>query len=110
MADTTQLDWKAIVADPRFHALHRKKMVFLWGLMVFSVVFYFLLPVGAAYFQDLFKIKVYGPVNVGILFALSEFVVAWGIAFYYAYKANAEFDTEAAQIVKDVEKKYGGRK
>jgi uncharacterized membrane protein (DUF485 family) len=110
MADTTQYDWKAIVADPRFDALHRKKTAFLWGLMVFSIVFYFLLPIGAAYFQDLFKVKVFGPVNVGILFALCEFVVAWGIAFYYAHKANAEFDTAAADIVRDVEKKYGGRK
>jgi uncharacterized membrane protein (DUF485 family) len=110
MADATQMDWKAIVADPRFQALHRKKTAFLWGLMVFSVVYYFLLPVGAAYFQDLFKIKVYGPVNVGILFALSEFLVAWGIAFYYAHKANAEFDTAAAEIARDVEKQYGGKK
>jgi len=106
-ADTVQMDWKAIVADSRFQALHRKKTAFLWGLMVFSIFYYFLLPIGAAYFQDLFKIKVFGPVNVGILFALSEFVVAWGIAFYYAYKANAEFDTAAAEIVKDAEKKYG---
>jgi len=110
MADMAQVDWKAIDEDPRFQILHRKKTMFLWGLMVFSVVYYFLLPIGAAYFQDLFKIKVFGPVNVGILFALSEFVVAWGIAFYYAYKANAEFDTAAAEIVMDVEKKYGGRK
>ena len=110
MADASQMDWKAIVADPRFHALHRKKMFFLWGLMIFSVVYYFLLPIGAAYFQDLFKIKVFGPVNVGILFALSEFVVAWGIAFYYARKANAEFDPAAAEIVRDIEKKYGVKK
>jgi uncharacterized membrane protein (DUF485 family) len=110
MAEASQMDWKAIVADPRFHALHRKKTAVLWGLMVFSVVYYFLLPIGAAYFQDLFKIKVFGPVNVGILFALSEFVVAWGIAFYYARKANSEFDTEAAQIVRDIEKKYGVKK
>ena len=110
MADASQMDWKAIVADPRFHALHRKKTVFLWGLMVFSVVYYFLLPIGAAYFQELFRIKVFGPVNVGILFALSEFVVAWGIAFFYAHKANAEFDTAAAEIVRDVEKQMGGRK
>ena len=110
MADASQMDWKAIVADPRFHALHRKKMFFLWGLMIFSVVYYFLLPIGAAYFQDLFKIKVFGPVNVGILFALSQFVVAWGIAFYYARKANAEFDPAAAEIVRDIEKKYGVKK
>ena len=95
MAVALQMDWKAIVADPRFDALHRKKTAFLWGLMVFSVVYYFLLPIGAAYFQDLFRIKVMGPVNVGILFAMSEFVVAWAIAFYYARKANAEFDTAA---------------
>jgi uncharacterized membrane protein (DUF485 family) len=78
--------------------------------MVFSVAYYFLLPVGAAYFQDLFKVKVYGPVNVGILFALSEFIVAWAIAFYYARKANAEFDTAAAELARDFEKRMGGQK
>jgi uncharacterized membrane protein (DUF485 family) len=104
------MDWNAIVADPRFQALHRKKTVFLWGLMVFSVVYYFLLPIGAAYFQDLFRIKVFGPVNVGILFALSEFVVAWALAFIYAHRANAVFDPMAAAIVRDAEKKLGGRK
>jgi uncharacterized membrane protein (DUF485 family) len=109
MAEAAKLDWKAIVADPRFQALHRKKTVFLWGLMVFSVVFYFLLPIGAAYFQELFKIKVFGPVNVGILFAMSEFVVAWAIAFIYARRANAEFDTAAAEIARDAESKYGVR-
>ncbi len=110
MADVANVDWKAVVADPRFQALHRKKTSFLWGLMVFSIVFYFLLPVGAAYFQDLFKVKVAGPVNVGILFALSEFIVAWAIAFYYSSKANAEFDAASAEIVRDVEKKLGARK
>lgn len=98
------LDWKAIVADPRFQALHAKKTRFLWGLMVFSIAYYFLLPVGAAYFQELFKIKVWGPVNVGLVFALSEFVVAWGIAFWYARRANAEFDTMAAELVREAEK------
>ena len=98
------LDWKAIVADPRFQALHTKKTRFLWGLMVFSIAYYFLLPVGAAYFQELFRIKVWGPVNVGLVFALSEFVVAWGIAFWYARRANAEFDTMAAELVREAEK------
>ncbi|MBK7589872.1 MAG: DUF485 domain-containing protein [Betaproteobacteria bacterium] len=110
MAQAATVDWKAVVADPRFQALHRKKTVFLWGLMVFSVVFYFLLPIGAAYFQELFKVKVYGPVNLGLLFALTEFIVAWAIAFIYSRKANAEFDSEAAAIVADIEKKLGARK
>lgn len=109
MADPAAYDWRAIVADPRFQDLHHKKTRFLWGLMVFSVIFYFLLPVGAAYFQDFFRIKVWGPVNVGIVFALAEFVVAWGIAFVYSRRANSEFDAKAAEIVSEFEKRYGGR-
>jgi uncharacterized membrane protein (DUF485 family) len=72
--------------------------------MVFSVCFYFLLPVGAAYFQDLFRAKVWGVVNVGLLFALSEFVVAWLVAFYYSRRAGAEFDRLAREITADYEK------
>ncbi len=99
-----EMNWAAIDADPRFQALHRKKTTFLWGLMIFSVIYYFLLPIGAAYYQDLFKIKVWGVVNVGILFALSEFVVAWTIAYVYSKKANAEFDAMAQEIINDAHK------
>jgi uncharacterized membrane protein (DUF485 family) len=109
MADAGSINWKAIDEDPRFQALHKKKVGFLTGLMIFSLIYYFLLPIGAAYFQDIYKIKVWGPVNVGLLFALSQFVVAWGIAWYYSRKANAEFDSEAAELVRDAEK-IGGRR
>jgi uncharacterized membrane protein (DUF485 family) len=98
---TTKMNWRAIDADPRFQALHRKKSLFLWGLMIFSMAYYFLLPIGAAYFQEIFKIKVWGPVNIGLLFALSEFIVAWLIAIIYSRKANAEFDAMAQDIVND---------
>ncbi len=95
------MNWAAIDADPRFQALHKKKLTFLWTLMIISVIYYFLLPIGAAYYQDLFKIKVWGPVNVGIVFALSEFIVAWTIAGVYAVRANKVFDAMAAEIIKD---------
>ena len=104
-----RIDWQAIVADPRFQALHAAKTRFLWGLMAFSILFYFMLPLGAAYAPGLFAKKVFGPVNVGILFALSEFLVAWGVAFVYARRANAEFDRMSAELIRDAEK-IGGRK
>ncbi len=96
-----EMNWAAINADPRFQALHRKKSSFLWGLMIFAVIVYFLLPIGAAYYQDLFKVKVWGPVNLGIVFALCEFIVAWSIAGIYAKRANRDFDAMAAEIIKD---------
>lgn len=97
------MNWAAIDADPRFQELHHKKTTFLWGLMVVSVIYYFLLPIGAAYYQDMFKIKVWGPVNIGLLFALSEFIVAWAIAGIYAQRANKEFDAMAQAIIKDAQ-------
>jgi uncharacterized membrane protein (DUF485 family) len=103
------MNWAAIDADPRFQELHHKKSRFLWALMIFSIVYYFLLPVGAAYFTDLFKVKVWGPVNVGILFALSEFVVAWLIAYYYARTASRRFDPMAEEIVRKAGSMGGGK-
>jgi uncharacterized membrane protein (DUF485 family) len=98
MATPDVVDWDAIIRDPRFQSLHRRKSLFLWGLMAISVVYYFLLPIGAAYFQDLFKVRVWGPINVGLVFALSEFVVAWAIALIYSRKASQDFDRMAAEI------------
>ena len=98
MATPDTVDWDAIIRDPRFQSLHRRKSLFLWGLMALSVVYYFLLPIGAAYYQDLFKIRVWGVINVGLLFALSEFVVAWTIAVVYSRRASRDFDRMAAEI------------
>jgi len=107
MATPSPIDWNAVIADPRFQALHRRKQSFLTGLMIFSVVFYFLLPIGAAYFQDLYKTKVWGVVNFGLLFALLQFVVAWSVAIYYSRVANRDFDRMAREIAADYEKKGG---
>ena len=100
-ASAASINWAAIDADPRFQRLHRKKTNFLLGLMIFSVVYYFLLPVGAAYYPEIFKVKIWRVINVGLLFALSEFVVAWGIAFYYSRRANREFDSMARELISD---------
>lgn len=108
-ADRPAMNWAAIDADPRFQRLHSRKTRFLLGLMLFSVAYYFLLPIGAAYFPEIFRVKVWGPINIGLVFALSEFVVAWAIAYYYSRVANREFDAMARELIVDAEK-IGGRK
>ena len=99
---STAVDWVAIEAHPRFQELHRRKSRFLWGLMAFSVLYYFLLPIGAAYWTELFRRPVFGPVNVGLLFALSEFLVAWLIAFVYSRQASRRFDAITMEIARSV--------
>jgi uncharacterized membrane protein (DUF485 family) len=103
----SDVDWHQITNDPRFQLLHRKKQAFLTGLMLFSVVFYFLLPIGAGYFQDLFRVRVWGVINFGLLFALSQFVVAWLVAWYYLRRAGGEFDRLASEIAADAARAKG---
>ena len=100
MAEKTY-DWSAIARNPKFIELHRKKTTFLVGWWVFSTVFYFLLPIGAAYAPGLFKIKILGRVNFGYLFALSQFFVSWGLAHYYAHVANKDFDRLTRDVVSE---------
>ena len=95
------IEWQAIEADPRFKRLHKSKTRFLWCLMLIALVFYFTLPISAAYLQTIFKIKIWGVINIGILFALSQFLVAWLIAAIYARRANRHFDAEAKALKDD---------
>jgi uncharacterized membrane protein (DUF485 family) len=95
------IHWEAVEADPRFQALHRDKNKFLWRMMLFALVFYFLLPISTAYFQHILKVKIWGVINVGLLFALSQFIVAWAIAIIYAKRANTEFDARARELAQD---------
>lgn len=97
----SNIHWEAVEADPRFQALHRDKNRFLCRMMLFALVFFFLLPVSTAYFQDILNVKVWGVINVGLLFALSQFIVAWVIAAVYAKRANREFDARAKVLVDD---------
>lgn len=97
-ATTGEIDWATLAHDPAFLALHAQKRRFLWSLMVFAIGYYFLLPVGAAYLPEVYRIRISGPLNVGLLFALSQFVVAWGIAWLYARRAG-RYDRLAAAIV-----------
>jgi uncharacterized membrane protein (DUF485 family) len=99
METTANVDWDAMVGDQRFQSLRERKHRILWGLMAFSIAYFLLLPLGAAYYQDLFKVRVWGVVNVGLLCALSEFVVVWAIAIIYSRKASRDFDRLAESLV-----------
>lgn len=96
------IDWAAIAADPRFQLLHRRKTRFLAGLMVFSVAYFFLLPIGAVLYPGFYRLPVFGVVNVGLLLAFSEFAMAWLIAALYLRRANREFDRLSEAINADI--------
>jgi uncharacterized membrane protein (DUF485 family) len=95
------IHWEAVEADPRFQQLHRDKNRFLWRMMLFALIYFFCLPIATAYFQDILKVKIWGVINVGLLFALSQFILAWTIAIIYAKRANTQFDVRAKALIAD---------
>lgn len=90
-------EWRSIEQDPEFVALVAAKRRFIVPATVFFIVYYFALPISVGFAPDLMSRNVIGRMNLAYLFALSQFLVAWGIAFLYLRRAG-RFDEMAERI------------
>jgi len=95
--DDGVVDWEQIAAMPEFQRLLRAKAAFVVPATMFFVLYYFSLPVLVGWFPDLMRKRI-GPVNLAYAFALSQFFMAWTIAFLYLRRAN-DFDRLASEIL-----------
>lgn len=91
------IDWEKLAASDRFRNLLKAKRRFILPAMLFFIVYYFALPVLIGYARPFMEKRVFGPVNLAYLFALSQFFMAWIIAGLYV-RAAARFDTMAADV------------
>jgi uncharacterized membrane protein (DUF485 family) len=91
-------NWNAIAADPEFKQLLSAKARFILLATIFFIIYYFTLPVLVGWFPDVMERKVIGQVNWAYLFALSQFFMAWILAFLYV-GAAAGWDRQAAALV-----------
>jgi uncharacterized membrane protein (DUF485 family) len=98
----TQSMWDKIAESKEFQDLMATKKLFIVPAFVFFVVYYFALPVLVGYAPGFMSTKVIGQVNLAYLFALSQFFVAWLIAWLYVKAAN-DFD----RLSKDILEKNG---
>lgn len=94
--------WDTIAESKEFQDLMATKKVFIVPAFVFFVVYYFALPVLVGYAPHFMATKVIGQLNLAYLFALSQFFVAWLIAWLYVKAAN-DFD----RLSKDIIEKNG---
>jgi uncharacterized membrane protein (DUF485 family) len=86
-----EADWNRIATSPRFQHLLAIKKTFIVPAFLFFVAYYLLLPILLGYAPRLMSTRVVGTVTVAYLFALSQFVVGWVIAWMYL-KASNRFD------------------
>lgn len=92
------VNWERLASSPGFRKLLRNKRAFIVPATVFFIVYYFALPVLVGYFPGFMSRKVMGAVNIAYLFALSQFVMAWILAWLYV-RAAEHFDKQAHDVV-----------
>jgi uncharacterized membrane protein (DUF485 family) len=96
--DRDLADWDRLAASAQFKALLKAKARFIVPATIFFIVYYFSLPLLVGYAPQLMGRKVFGVVNVAYLFALSQFFMAWIVAWAYV-RAASRFDKMARDVI-----------
>ncbi|MCF7785227.1 MAG: DUF485 domain-containing protein [Prosthecobacter sp.] len=98
MSEKSPVNWEALEAKPEFRALLAQKKAFILPAFIFCMLYYLALPVLVGYYPEMMKTKVWGEVNVAYVFALSQFIMAWVLAFLYV-RVAAKWDKSAAAVI-----------
>jgi len=88
MANPSDPDWEALAAMPAFAELLAAKRRFIIPATVFFLVYYMTLPVLVGYFPELMKRPLAGKVNGAYLFAFSQFIMTFVVAWLYMRQAR----------------------
>jgi uncharacterized membrane protein (DUF485 family) len=99
-----RVDWEAIERSPEFRELVSRRRRFVLPATVFFLTWYLGFILLAGYAEDFMGSSIYQGFTVGYLLALSQFVMVWGLAFWYLRKAEREFDPLEREVVELVER------
>ena len=89
---------EAVAKDPEMVELENRHRRFVWPITIFFLVYYLALPILAGTAPDLMGTKVFGEFTFGYLFALSEFLMAFVVAWVYARWAASRMDPLATDL------------
>ena len=94
----SQTDWDRVAGNHEFkHLLAAKKRFIIPATAAFTG-YYFALPILVGYAPEFMKTRVWGVINLAYLFALSQFFVAWFIAWLYTRAAD-RFDQMGKRVL-----------
>ena len=89
---------EAVGKDPEMVELESRHRRFVWPITVFFLVYYLALPILAGAAPDLMGTKLFGEFTFGYLFALSQFLMAFVVAWVYSRWAASRMDPLAADL------------
>ncbi|GMA38303.1 clumping factor B [Mobilicoccus caccae] len=81
-----------------FKDLRKRFRGFVFPCTIFFLTWYFAYVILAAYFPEFMSTRVFGLVNIGLIFGLLQFVTTFGITIAYVRWADKVFDPRADAI------------
>ncbi len=98
-------DWHTIAAAPEFRRLVAMKRRFILPATAFFLLYYLCLPVLAGFAPKFMARPAFAHLNLGFVFALSQFAMTWVLLAVYLQVAR-KFDYLEAQIVRRVRSEF----
>jgi uncharacterized membrane protein (DUF485 family) len=86
-----EAEWNRIATSAQFRDLVATRKRFIVPVFLSFLGYYFLLPILVGYAPQLMSTRIFGFVTLAYLFALSQFVVGWTIAWLYL-RVSSKFD------------------
>jgi uncharacterized membrane protein (DUF485 family) len=90
--------WEGLEETDEFRKLVQARWRFVAPATVFFLVYYFALPLSNGLFPSVMRTEIIGHINLAYIFALSQFVMAWLLAFFYIRQATRVFDPLAEKV------------
>jgi len=100
-------DWETIQQSAEFTQLRRRLRGFVFPMTVAFLVWYLLYVLLSDYAHGFMSTKVFGNINIGLIFGLLQFVSTFLITWLYVRHANKSLDPVSDKIREDIE---GGAK
>jgi uncharacterized membrane protein (DUF485 family) len=98
------VDWEAIEHSAEFRELVSRRRRFVLPATIFFLAWYLGFILLAGYAEDFMGSSIYEGFTVGYLLALSQFVMVWGLGWWYLRKADREFDPLEREVVELAER------
>jgi uncharacterized membrane protein (DUF485 family) len=99
-----RVDWEGIERSAEFRELESRRRRFVLPATIFFLAWYLGFILLAGYAEDFMGSSVYEGFTVGYLLALSQFVMVWGLGWWYLRKADREFDPLEREVVELAER------
>jgi uncharacterized membrane protein (DUF485 family) len=101
--------WMEGARTPHFHALLHARRRAIIPMAIIYISGYLGLSLLAGFGRDVIGMKVYGPINLGFVLIVGNYVMSWLIAIAYAWIAAKSHDPLVEIVVEASKKSEGAR-